>query len=72
MVLAVEIGWQQVKNAVGSICLREERGAFLNVESLFVGFRGLGLILAEKKTPRPFAMRFVIAIWTIDTCGLKE
>lgn len=53
------------------VSLREERETFLIVESLFVGFRGLGLMLAERK-PRPFAMRFFIKILTTDTCGSKE
>lgn len=47
------------------VSLREERerergGHFLNVEGLFVGFRGV--YLSRKKEPRPFAMRFVIAM----------
>lgn len=68
--MAVEIGCQQVKNAVGSIS--ERRETFLTVESLFVVFRGLGLMLAEKKTPRPFAMRFFVAMWQLILADRKS
>lgn len=71
--MAVEIGLTKSKTPLlGSISERRERGGhFLIVESLFVVFRGLGLILAEKKTPSFCDAVFCCDVAT-DTCGSKE